>query len=297
MSDQWWWKRANDVIHEAKMLAAIMCRKQQLAGIKLTKYTARAPHVTRHAPACTKYYLWRSVLTRVNDRTPLVVVIASAAKVNELYACRLWHPSVVVQSLVVVHQKNVLHLQISVYDSKTMQELECLKQLDSNVLNDNHRKRLVVVQLQEIVQGGTQTLKDDAIMSPKSERVKQSHAMSEAPSAASVNVLNHPCLDQCRFVVALHGSYNFDRDIVPASQIQAVEYSSKGAHSNLLDHLVLFSNHRAWVALVMVRRIVMTRVRSRRSHATLLSQGVMCNCLRVIIVIHTNDSTPIREIL
>lgn len=147
-----------------------MGRKEKVSREQLGKDAANTPDIAQFAPVVAlQDDLWSPVLPSVYDRAVLLGLVGRAAEVDELDLC-CSREAVVCESLVLYvlklpgAEEDVLRLQVSVRVLLAVHEANSLKQLPRKALHVSWRIAVMPILADDIVERGSQWLKDHAKM-------------------------------------------------------------------------------------------------------------------------------------
>lgn len=126
----------NTVNYEKSNMLHNVGNKTYISSAKFSQYTAKRPNINLFIIRKSQNNLRCTVRSRLDIWTQMICFKATASQINDFYF-----------TSTVAFNKNILRLQITVYETKAMQKLKCLQTLNCYWL---HRFKLQECQLPKL---------------------------------------------------------------------------------------------------------------------------------------------------
>ncbi len=184
-----------------------MGREKQLPWEKLGEDAAEGPNVAGLIPlTALQYYFGPTILAGVYHWTMILVSEGRSSEINQFYTIAHWHQISLLSLLVFIFQvlrakQYVFRLEIRMNKTNSMHEWHCLEKLSSEGLYEGHVVAFMVVFLKDVVEWGTECLKDDTVVAMMKKTFNISNDVVFIVWVASVQLFNYLRFGTRRFSV------------------------------------------------------------------------------------------------
>ena len=214
-------------LHHGKVLEIVVCLEESVTGEELDQYAANTPDVARIAPSHVEYDFRCSVVSSGYDGRVVFIIESGRSKINQPYL-RIqenlpmaslsvgqcggrWDSSVVCECLVIViHQEDILGLQVGVDQIQVVEEGNTGKELLGKLLNVRAWEWHKLIRLEEIENALSVEISNDADVIPEIEAVPKMDAAVHVVLVVGFEGGQDPQFDTGGFPILGDRSDNFD---------------------------------------------------------------------------------------
>ena len=152
-------------------------------------------------------------------------------------------------------------------EPETMQKFERFQKLLGKISDTDEREGLVLLPLQEIIEGRAKAFEDHAIMTRKAKGIVHDCTVRDPSSSSPVDVFDNVGFNESGFIITLDIPDDFDRHdaIVTFSapesctflQVKAFYDPSKSSHTDFSQNPIPVGNSRAFSTFEVTSRVIM----------------------------------------